>query len=110
MYYNAWMESALPYLRYVFLALGALPLVIYPGVLLANVMSLAAEGQSDTPMFLRVVATSFQVSSSAYPLVYGWCFRALKAKSVATGLWLSVAPLAYLVLVYGLFQLWMTLD
>ena len=50
--------------------LGALPLVIYPFVALASVMSLAGEDRGNAPLLLVIVARTFQVSSLLYPVVY----------------------------------------
>jgi hypothetical protein len=94
---------------------GALPLLIYPIVLLAGVMSLAGESQGDEPALLMIVAKTFLWSSLAYPLVYGGF--ALAAAVVAwrpqgerLAFGLSCVPLAYLVMLGVLMFAWAVVE
>lgn len=91
--------------------LGALPLGIYPMVLVASVMSLAAvQNTSDGPL-VTMVARGFQLTSLAYPLVYvaallgAGIFK--RAGKVGVSRSLAWVPLAYLLLVVALFYGWM---
>jgi heme/copper-type cytochrome/quinol oxidase subunit 2 len=51
---------------------GGLPLLVYPGVLLAGAMSLAAEGTAEGmgPVLMRAIFTCFLIGTIIYPLVY----------------------------------------
>lgn len=89
--------------------LAGLPLLVYPFLLLANVMSLAGErtpGDGKAWLASRL----FLWSSTAYPLVFMACFAlAWAAQGRGDGkraLALSVLPLAYLLLVALLFINW----
>lgn len=62
--------------RTVFLLLGGLALLPYPGVFLAGVMSLAGTTSGQESILLIVVARSFLLGSMAYPLVYFPCLSA----------------------------------
>lgn len=53
------------------LAVAAVPLVIYPGVLMAGLMQLAAEPSRDPKPVLEAVARAFVYSSLLYPFGYG---------------------------------------
>lgn len=48
----------------------AIPLIIYPGVLMASIMGLAAPVRPDTPLPLLISARTFLISSLLYPI--GW--------------------------------------
>lgn len=58
---------------YVPLLIGAVPLLIYPIVFLASVMSLGAHRSGDEPLLLMVVFAVFLMGALAYPIVYGVC-------------------------------------
>jgi hypothetical protein len=49
---------------------SALPLLIYPAVLMASVMSLAGNVSGEEPLYLVVIVYGFLVGSLLYPLVY----------------------------------------
>ena len=57
------------------LVLGALPLGIYPFVLLANVMQLAAGGSSSGGAY-ELLGTYFLLGSTCYPIIYVLMLRA----------------------------------
>ena len=59
---------------WLWLALGGIPLLIYPFLMVANVMSLAAEPpQYPVSLALRLSSQGFLWSSTLYPLVYIGC-------------------------------------
>ena len=69
-----------------FLIIGGLPLLAYPAVLLAGVMSLSAmqmEDSPDSPAFLNVLAKIFLFGTMGYPLIY--VASAIAAVSLAKG-------------------------
>ena len=55
------------------LLIGALPLLVYPFVLMANIMSLAAEGATDAEGTVAFAAKCFFWLSTIYPAVYLPC-------------------------------------
>lgn len=94
------------------LILGALPLLIYPFVALASIMSLAAQTTGSEPMPLLLVARGFQITSLLYPAIY---FSALiaalvlrKKKEPASRI--ASIPLWYLAFVVLLFAGWIGLE
>ncbi len=97
---------------WIFLIVGGLPLLIYPFILLANVMSLAGtQGSTPVPISQWLAAKAFLWSSTLYPLVYLACLIAAIACSRGgdgqKALMLSIAPLAYVGLCVALMFLWM---
>ena len=96
------------------LALGGVPLLIYPFVLLADVMSLAAPKSGKHSTLLTVVSRAFLWTSLAYPIVYMLCVSQtrlmLKKMQEEAALGFSVVPLGYLVLVVVLFFAWMSIE
>jgi hypothetical protein len=102
---------------YVNLLLGALPLLIYPVVFLADVMSLAGHRDKNAPAFLSLVslvALSFILGSLAYPLVYISCWKRVGAtfqqKKERLAVWISIIPLAFLLLLALLLKAWASLG
>lgn len=96
---------------WILLIVGAAPLLIYPFILLANVMSLAGTKSSTPVPFLQnLAATSFLWVSTLYPVAYAICAIAAVACSRSgngsMALTLSAAPLAYLGLCVLLFMGW----
>ena len=55
------------------LVLGALPLLVYPGILVAGVMSLAGHRTGNEPALQMAIAQTFLWGTIAYPLVYFPC-------------------------------------
>ncbi len=99
------------YRFWLWLALGGAPLIIYPIVLLANVMSLGGEPpMHPVPLALRLSSQGFLWSSTAYPIVYFYCarqaiyYRQAKPKYAVN---MSTLPLLYLAIVAALFCGWM---
>ena len=96
---------------WILLIVGALPLLIYPFILLANVMSLAAT-KTSTPVrpLQNLTSTAFLWSSTAYPIVFVVCLLAAIASSRSAhgtaALMFAIVPLAYLALCVLLFIGW----
>jgi len=90
--------------------IGALPLLIYPFVLLANMMALAGHRSGHEPVILLLIAFAFVLGTTAYPVVYILCVVAavacVKKARGAPAVAYSAAPLAYLALMVGLAALW----
>lgn len=96
------------------LILGGLPLLLYPFVFLAGVMSLGGHRTGDEPLLLMAVAYVCVLGSLVYPVVYGCCLVATfvkkKQAKERAALWMSVVPLVFLVLLGGLFIAWSNLE
>ncbi|WP_216327589.1 hypothetical protein [Deinococcus aestuarii] len=90
--------------------LGALPLLAYPLVLPASLMTLGTPDPNSPPAVLSVVKQAFCWGSLAYPLVYlGSLFLAGRGGARGNVAW-SALPLAYMLALGGLFQVWGMLD
>ncbi len=90
---------------------AGIPLIVYPFVLLANVMSLAGHQSAEPcPPALLVASQGFLWSSTLYPVVYVVCARTALAMSrkMKTGLALLLAllPIVYLGIVAAFFAAW----
>jgi len=93
-------------LRTLLLVLGFLPLLIYPGVLLAGIMGLAAPRTGHEPQLMIILFNAFLVGSLAYPVAYcsfAWMSESIDQKSERLALALSAVPLGYLFIVVLLF-------
>ncbi|GCF91719.1 hypothetical protein [Shewanella sp. M-Br] len=93
------------YLLWGLLLLGGLPLLIYPGVLLASLMGLASQSSIKPAFIYRLMNQCFLWGSLVYPAVYIPCYR-ITSDSTATSSSLVIAalPLLYLILLYGCFR------
>ncbi|WP_102127655.1 hypothetical protein [Deinococcus planocerae] len=94
--------------------LGALPLLAYPLVLPASLMTLGTSDPNSPPALLTTVKQAFCWGSLAYPLVYlGGLVLAGRAagRGEARGsvVW-SALPLGYMLALAVLFQAWGALD
>jgi hypothetical protein len=103
------------YRFWIWLLLGAAPLLIYPIVLLANVMSLAAQPSSQpVPILLQLSSKAFLWSSTLYPIVYLYYARKAIANSKQgdsrTAVTMSLLPLVYLILVLIFLCAWFATD
>lgn len=97
---------------WLWLVLGAIPLLIYPFLMVANVMSLAAEPPHyPVSLALRLSSQGFLWSSTLYPLVYfGSAIVALiqsHFQNDRAARRYAVLPLLYLIGVIALFLLWL---
>lgn len=95
-----------------FLVAGGIPLAVYPLVALASIMSLAGHRSGSEPFGLIVVSTAAQLSALLYPVAYLTClFLAIgRLRKDKPAIVPSALPLVYLVLVVGLFSLWIALE
>jgi hypothetical protein len=89
---------------YVFLVLGALPIIVYPVAIFAVVLPVAwrVGSQPNSPLSIYL----FPLGTLMYPAIYLICAafahkRALRNEGVAACCW-AVAPLDYLLLLAGL--------
>jgi len=97
---------------WILLIVGALPLLIYPVVLVANVMSFAGTPSSTpVPLMQKLASMAFLWASTLYPVVYIGCLIAAitysRGGDPAMAFKLSAAPLAYLGLCVLLMFAWM---
>ncbi len=94
--------------------LGGLPLLAYPALLIANIMSAAAKPEPGTPRLLLVVVRTFLVGTTTYPIVFLLCLfaarRALGRGEWERGLTLSSLPLLEIAALCGLLALWQQLE
>jgi hypothetical protein len=96
------------------LVLGGLPLVIYPVLLVAGIMSLAGHRTGDEPLLLMAVSYAFLIGSLSYPIVYVCC--------LVIAVWMgtrgdqrgmlrsSIAPLAFIAVLGVVAWLWGRLE
>jgi hypothetical protein len=111
---NQWFGGKMKFVTHFMLLLGALPLLVYPFVVLANVMSLAGERSGNEPPLLMLVVYSFLLGSLAYPAVYVPCallaVARVKKNDDNTAFWYVVGPLGYLLLLAGLLAIWSAIS
>lgn len=88
--------------------IGAVPLVIYPVIMIANVMSLAGEPSGNETGLLIVVSRLALTVSSAYPLTYVLCF--VIARNSSKRILLSLVPIIHLVAAVLLFLCWQAVS
>ncbi|WP_313374444.1 hypothetical protein [Chishuiella sp.] len=81
---------------------GFIPLVIYPFVLLANVMSFAGERSANTTMFNTIISYIFIILSTLYPIsiLISWKFNP------SNKLLIALLPLFHLIMCGILFYIW----
>lgn len=93
-------------IRWTLLLLGGLPLLTYPGVLLASLMGLASQSSIKPAFIYRLMNQCFLWGSLVYPAVYIPCYRiASDSDSTASSPLVTAAlPLLYLILLYGCFR------
>jgi hypothetical protein len=92
------------------LIIGAIPLLIYPGILLAGIMSTAAPQGPVPSLLLTWASKAFFFASIAYPAVYlpclvaFWAMKIYKHETIAAKL--AIIPLGYLGLIIVLLAIW----
>ncbi len=90
--------------------LGTVPMLAYPFVLMANLMSFVAVPDPSAGSFERFASGSFMVLSTAYPIPWiGGLVGAvvmLAKRRPKPAAWAAAVPLAYLLLVAGAWWLW----
>ncbi|CAM3436626.1 hypothetical protein FLLO111716_10130 [Flavobacterium longum] len=86
------------------LVLAGLPLLIYPFVLLANIMSLAGHRSPDTSLWMTFISSLFLILSTLYPVPYliGLIGYWRTRRNIYAAL-----PCLYGVLVLAIMALWM---
>ena len=89
-------------IRWTLLLLGGLPLLTYPGVLLASLMGLASQSSIKPALITRLMNQCFLLGSLAYPAIYIPCYRI--ASTASSPLVTAALPLLYLILLYGCFR------
>ncbi len=86
----------------------AVPLLVYPFIIIANIMSLAGHKTGDETMLLMVTMYSFLAVSTLYPITYIFA----TARNVSywnaekISIKLQLLPLLHLAIIIGLFILW----
>jgi len=99
----------------ILICVTSLPLLVYPILLVANVMSLAAPPPATpAPLSLSIAASGFLWGSTLYPLAYLIAIAAtvmsLARDRIRMALGWQIGLLGYLVLVGFLLGAWMTLE
>ena len=84
--------------------LEGLPLLIYPFVILANVMQLASLGIGNLHAISIVFMILFLVFSTAYPITYFLCFWLVFKRESKFKLWISLIPGLHIFLTVLLFN------
>lgn len=87
---------------------GGITLIIYPFVLLANIMQLAA-GSSNESTFMRIIVNLFIFSSSTYLFTYIVCLITYLIKKNKNNL-ISIIPIIQIVVTVILFYTWMYME
>lgn len=94
--------------------LEALPLIIYPVVLLADLMTFSGHVTGGESPGLLITVYAFVFGSMVYPVVYVACvilaYARMRENKLPAAMRFSVAPLAYLALLVALIVLWVELD
>ena len=83
------------------LLLPALPLVIYPGVLMAGIMGLAAQPGPGADWLVTKVARSFLIVSMLYPLTLAFGFALLASDHRRAGIAVLWGNLLLCVALFG---------
>ncbi|KUP23382.1 hypothetical protein AWJ19_28835 [Paenibacillus sp. DMB5] len=105
--------------RYItFFVLGAVPLLIYPFVLIANIMSLAGSWSGQEESILKAIVILFIILTSSYPITYIislvlYLIKKLKNKNKNGAVLVSklpLLPLIHLVLAILVGCLWALLG
>ncbi|CUV65739.1 membrane hypothetical protein [Sulfurovum sp. enrichment culture clone C5] len=92
---------------------GALPLVLYPFIAIASLMSLASPITGEEPILLVIVARAFQIASLMYPLVYFTSLaRATSKRKEDEEIAIKIAsiPLWFLMILGALLLLWIIVE
>ena len=98
------------YIERLILVLEGLPLIIYPFVLLANVMQLASLGSGNLNAISIAFMILFLVLSTAYPITYFLCFWFVFKRESKFKLWISLIPGFHILLTILLFNFNLLLE
>lgn len=85
--------------------IGGLPLLIYPFVMLANIMSLAGFAEYGNKNISLVIFVLFLISTSTYPLTYIVCLLSFFKKGIGKII-IPIIPLLHILLIVLLYNLW----
>jgi len=98
----------------VFLVVAGLLLIVYPALMLANVMGVASMQQSNSGMIVSFLAGSFYLSTTLYPVIYIYAVvryvqhsRKKNLAKARKSVWLPYIALAFM---FVLFILFVTLE
>jgi hypothetical protein len=84
-----------------------LPFLVYPFVLIANIMAFAGVDAGDVPFFTRISALSFLWATTLYPVVIGYIlYRRRRAHTEEERRNHVYSGYAYVLLCIVLFQIW----
>ena len=96
------------------LGVSGLPLLIYPFILLANVMSFAGHKTGNEPAILVFVSSAFLWASTLYPIPYVFFFLRAKSESKKRNgkkeTVFALAPLVCLAILGMLMIAWMVVE
>lgn len=90
--------------------LSAVPMLVYPFVMMANLMSFVAEPNPEATSFERIASTTFLVLSTAYPV--SWIGGLVSTVVLLTkqrpkaAMWTGAWPLFHVALVVGAWWMW----
>jgi hypothetical protein len=94
--------------------IGGLPLVVWPFVAVASVMSVAGERTGHESPWVLFIVQAFCWISIAYPVVYISCTliarRKLRSGALRGAMITALIPLVCLLVAVALFFTWMQLD
>lgn len=90
------------------LVMEGIPLLLYPLVLIADIMTFAGEGTWKENILLSVIVITFLAVSSSYPLTYvlSVIYYFKKHKRNCGNMWVPVAPLIHLGIFALLYYFW----
>ncbi|GEM_PF-2081319 len=83
--------------------IASILLLIYPFVLMANIMTLGGNRSDDTPFIILVVSYGFIVFSTLYPVTWYIGVKKNKRKKLS----IAVLPFIHILICGTLFLLWM---
>jgi O-antigen ligase len=102
------------FLSVVSLIIAGIPLVIYPFVVLSFIWNLSAHWSGTRLGLLALIDLFCQLGSLIYPVIYLTCLATylhkVKRQEERAGFRFSVAPLGVLILLIGMFSLYMRLE
>lgn len=94
---------------YSLIGFGAIPLGIYPFLLLANIMSLFGHKKDNIPLMEVVINYSFLIGTTLYPVFYGFLtylsISSLKNDNTGKAIIFSSLSLVLILVFYYLFEL-----
>ena len=93
-------------IRWTLLLLGGLPLLTYPGMLLASLMGLASQSSIKPAFITRLINQCFLWGSLVYPAVYIPCYLIASDSTASSPLVAAALPLLYLIFSMAAFALW----